>query len=191
MHKGSVYCVAFNSNGNIIATGSNDKTIKLLRFDKDNPVNLEDQMELSIHNATVRDLAFVNTAAGGHPVLASGGAGKFFSLFSVHNFLLKISYFISLIQGGGLIYLSDCYTGRTLSSLQGHAGNIMAVYASKQAHLLCSGSADKTVRLWDLRMAKCIDVITSSSCVTSVCFNNGETHSLFLASGMSGFLQII
>ena len=33
-------------------------------------------MELSIHNATVRDLTFVNTAAGGNPVLASGGAGK-------------------------------------------------------------------------------------------------------------------
>ena len=33
-------------------------------------------MELSIHSATVRDLTFVNTAAGGNPVLASGGAGK-------------------------------------------------------------------------------------------------------------------
>ena len=59
----------------------------------------------------------------------------------------------------------------------------MAVYASDQADLLCSGSADKTVRLWDLRMAKCVDVIPSSSCVTSVCFNYGTTHSLLLASG--------
>ena len=71
-----MYCAAFNSNGDIIATGSNDKTIKLLRFNEDHPVGLEDQMELSIHNATVRDLTFVHTAAGGHPVLASGGAGK-------------------------------------------------------------------------------------------------------------------
>ena len=76
LHKGSVYCVAFSSNGDIIATGSNDKMIKLVRFNEDNPVILEDQLELSIHNATVRDLAFVHTAAGGHPVLASGGAGK-------------------------------------------------------------------------------------------------------------------
>ena len=76
IHKGSVYCVAFSSNGDIIATGSNDKTIKLLRFDEDNPTSLVNQMELSIHNATVRDLTFVTTAAGGNPVLASGGAGK-------------------------------------------------------------------------------------------------------------------
>ena len=158
MHKGSVYCVAFSSNGDIIATGSNDKTIKLLRFNEDHPVGMEDLMELSIHNATVRDLTFVHTAAGGHPVLASGGAG------------------------GGLIHLSDCFTGQTLSSLQGHAGNVMAVFAGDQAHLLCSGSADKSVRLWDLRMARSIDVIATSSCVTSVCFNYGTTHSLMLAS---------
>ena len=158
IHKGSVYCVAFSSDGDIIATGSNDKTIKLLRFNEDHPASLEDQMELCIHNATVRDLTFVHTAAGGHPVLASGGAG------------------------GGLIYLSDCFTGQTLSSLQGHAGNVMAVFAGDQAHLLCSGSADKSVRLWDLRMARSIDVIATSSCVTSVCFNYGTTHSLMLAS---------
>ena len=79
--------------------------------------------------------------------------------------------------------MSDCFTGQTLSSLQGHAGNLMAVFAGDQAHLLCSGSADKSVRLWDLRMARSIDVIATSSCVTSVCFNYGTTHSLMLASG--------
>ena len=88
--------------------------------------------------------------------------------------------------GGGLVHLSDCFTGQTLTSLQGHAGNVMAVFASDQTDLLCSGSADKTVRLWDLRTAKCVDVIPSSSCVTSVCFNYGPTHSLLLASGTCG-----
>lgn len=32
-HKGSIYCVAWNSHGNLIATGSNDKTIRLMKFD--------------------------------------------------------------------------------------------------------------------------------------------------------------
>lgn len=34
-HYGSIYCVAWNSQGNLIATGSNDKTIKLVKFSPD------------------------------------------------------------------------------------------------------------------------------------------------------------
>lgn len=75
IHKGSVYCVAFNANGDIIATGSNDKIIKVLRFGEDNLQSLQDEMELAIHNATVRDLVFVNNS-GSLPLLASGGAGE-------------------------------------------------------------------------------------------------------------------
>ena len=32
-HKGSIYCVGWNPAGDILATGSNDKTVKLMRFD--------------------------------------------------------------------------------------------------------------------------------------------------------------
>lgn len=38
-HYGSIYCTAWNPSGNLIATGSNDKTIKLIKFD---PELLED-----------------------------------------------------------------------------------------------------------------------------------------------------
>jgi len=34
-HKGSIYCSAWNPLGNLIATGSNDKTIRITRFDND------------------------------------------------------------------------------------------------------------------------------------------------------------
>lgn len=103
------------------------------------------------------------------------------TLYYRHN--TDVSQSFSFTLGGGSIHLSDCHTGKTLSSLQEHAGNIMTVFAGDQAHLLCSGSADKTVRLWDLRVPKCIDVIASSSCVTSACFNYATRHSLLLATG--------
>ena len=32
-HKGSIYCAGWNYHGNLIATGSNDKTIRLTKFD--------------------------------------------------------------------------------------------------------------------------------------------------------------
>ena len=34
-HKGSIYCLAWSPLGDIIATGSNDKTIKMMRYNTD------------------------------------------------------------------------------------------------------------------------------------------------------------
>lgn len=34
-HKGSIYCAAWNPTGDLLASGSNDKTIKLIRFNAD------------------------------------------------------------------------------------------------------------------------------------------------------------
>lgn len=34
-HKGSVYCMAWTPIGDLLATGSNDKTVKLLKFNND------------------------------------------------------------------------------------------------------------------------------------------------------------
>jgi WD40 repeat protein len=39
-HLGSIYCMGWSPSGRIIATGSNDKLIKLLRLNMD---NLEDE----------------------------------------------------------------------------------------------------------------------------------------------------
>lgn len=39
-HKGSIYCLAWTPDGRLMATGSNDKTVKLMRFNADTS-NLE------------------------------------------------------------------------------------------------------------------------------------------------------
>ncbi|XP_015765803.1 PREDICTED: WD repeat-containing protein 47-like [Acropora digitifera] len=154
-HRGSIYCVAWSAAGDIIATGSNDKSIKMTRFDAETCSVTWPGLELAIHNGTVRDLAFVSRASG-TPVLVSGGAGD------------------------GNIAISDCGTGQTVGQLKGHSGHIMAVYADSD-DIIASGSADNTVRLWDLRSQRCIDAIaTGDSCVASVCVNSSGN---MLASG--------
>lgn len=58
-----------------MATGSNDKTVKLMRFNPDTS-NLEGQeVELSMHDGTVRDLCFLEDTSNKSSLLISGGAG--------------------------------------------------------------------------------------------------------------------
>eukprot|EP00795_Rhopilema_esculentum_P010553 gene10553-19286_t len=152
-HKGSIYCVTWNPLGDIIATGSNDKSIKILRFDPDNCVQDGSESELNIHNGTVRELSF---APDKPAILISGGAGD------------------------GAVQITDCATCQTIGSLRGHTGNVMSVFAG-DGDIVATGSTDNTLRLWDLRSHRCIDVIlVGDSSPASVALScNGS----YLASG--------
>ena len=72
-HRGSIYCMAWSPDGKLLASGSNDKSIKFLQFDPEQCAQTGEDIELNIHNGTIRDLAFVPNRLG---LLVSGGAGK-------------------------------------------------------------------------------------------------------------------
>lgn len=97
-HKGSIYCLAWSPIGDLMATGSNDKTVKLMRFNPDTS-NLEgDEIELTMHDGTIRDLCFLEDTSNKSSLLISGGAGDC------------------------KIYVTDCATGTPYQALSGHTG---------------------------------------------------------------------
>ncbi|XP_038046885.1 WD repeat-containing protein 47-like isoform X2 [Patiria miniata] len=132
-HKGSIYCVGWSPSGNLIATGSNDKFIKLLRFDPQKCNADGPDIDMTMHDGTVRDLVFQPESTHG-TVLVSGGAGDC------------------------SIYVTDCGRAQTIHAMAGHSGHVLSLYCWG-AHMLVSGSQDNTVRLWDLRTPRCIQVI--------------------------------
>ena len=84
-HKGSIYCLAWFQD-RIVASGSNDQTIKLLDFGTN---TLQGAKRLAVHNGTVRDLNFLKDG-----YLVSGGTGdcalklsQCMSLQCVHSFV--------------------------------------------------------------------------------------------------------
>ncbi|XP_053623685.1 WD repeat-containing protein 47 isoform X2 [Plodia interpunctella] len=134
-HKGSIYCLAWSPAGDLLATGSNDKTVKLMRFNS-HACNLEGQeVELSMHDGTVRDVCFIEDTSNKTSLLVSGGAGDC------------------------KIYVTDCATGKTFQALSGHSGHVLSLYNWGGA-MFVSGSQDKTVRFWDLRTAGCVNIIS-------------------------------
>ena len=87
---------------------------------------------------------------------------------------------ISSLVGDGAVQITDCATCQTIGSLRGHTGNVMSVFAG-DGDIVATGSTDNTLRLWDLRSHRCIDVIlVGDSSPASVALScNGS----YLASG--------
>lgn len=152
-HRGSIYTMAWSPDGRILATGSNDKSIKILHFDRQHCVQTNDDLELNIHNGTVRELTFVPKKDG---LLISGGAGD------------------------GNVNVTDIASQKVIGTLSGHGGNVFTVFAG-DGDLVATGSADNTLRLWDLRSQRCVDVVVvgeSSPATTALSASNK-----YLASG--------
>lgn len=121
-----------------MATGSNDKTVKLMRFNAE-ASNLESQeVELTMHDGTVRDLCFLEDTSNKSSLLISGGAGDC------------------------KIYVTDCTTGTPFQALSGHSGHVLTLYNWGGA-MFVSGSQDKTVRFWDLRTRGCVNMVTPAT----------------------------
>lgn len=129
-HKGSIYCLSWSPKGDLLATGSNDKVVKVLKYDTITSSLSSNESEITIHDGTVRDCVFLEET------LASGGAGDC------------------------RIHLTDCKTMSLVQSLAGHTGHVLSLYAWGQQGGLVSGGADKTVRFWDTRTSRgCVNMV--------------------------------
>ncbi|CAI9729028.1 WD repeat-containing protein 47 isoform X5 [Octopus vulgaris] len=146
-HKGSIYCVAWNYQGNVIATGSNDKSVKLTAFNFDSCTAEGPEIELNHHDGTIRDVLFMEESPSHSSILISGGAGDC------------------------SIGVTDCDRGQLVRKLTGHSGHIYSL-CQLSGHMFVSGSQDKTARFWDLRASTaitCVPSIEPGSPFASVC----------------------
>ncbi|XP_023345155.1 WD repeat-containing protein 47 [Eurytemora carolleeae] len=134
-HKGSIYCLSWSYKGNLLATGSNDKTVKLMKYNSETNSLEGGEKDLTMHDGTVRDCCFVEEGSGGSSLLLSGGAGDC------------------------KVYVTDCQTFTPFQALTGHTGHILSLYTWAGGPIFVSGSQDRTVRFWDLRTRGCVNLV--------------------------------
>ncbi|TNN67812.1 WD repeat-containing protein 47 [Liparis tanakae] len=159
----AIRAVAFHPSGSLYAVGSNSKTLRVCAYPEtldtsgSSPIkppvirfkrnkhhkgsiycaawsHCGPDLEFSMHDGTIRDLAFMEGPESGGAILISAGAGDC------------------------NIYTTDCQRGQGLHALSGHTGHILSLY-TWGGWMIASGSQDKTVRFWDLRVPSCVRVV--------------------------------
>ena len=155
-HTDSVGSVAFSPNGQILASGSSDRTIRLWDVTTRKTIRT-----LKGHTDSVRSVAFSpdgSTIASGSGIWIWMGTG-----------------------GDNTIRLWDTETGNHIRTLTKHTKAVKSVAFSVDGSTIASGSLDSTIRLWDAETGNHIHTLTEhEDYVHSVVFSpDGQT----LASG--------
>lgn len=178
-HRRSVNTLALSPDGQWIASGSLDATIRLWNLRQpDQPPRI-----LAGHSQRVWSVAFspsgrtLASASEDHTVklwdVASGECQQSFAKDAASNAIVGFSPDGRLLANGGsehtiCLWQIDLAVGPgaevasepvCLRRLQGHRDNVSALSFSPDGRYLASSSYDQTAKLWDLRTGQCLKTL--------------------------------
>ena len=187
-HSDPVWSVAISPDGQLLASGSLDETIKIWNLGSGELLH-----DLTGYSNPVRSVAFSPDGQ----LLASGSlnkieiwnleSGKLLRTLNGHSdpvMSVAISPDRQLLASGSddkTIKIWNLGSGELLHDLTGYSNPVRSVAISPDGQLLASGSWDGTIKIWNLESGKLLRTLSGhSSLVWSVAFSpDGQT----IASG--------
>ncbi|NEN92286.1 MAG: hypothetical protein F6K48_26640 [Okeania sp. SIO3H1] len=167
-HESTVISVTFNPTGTLIASASDDNTVRLW--------NTQGKLlqTFTDHDAEVRSISFHPHK----PLLASASHDRTIKLWNFEGKLLQtlvghqhkvrdISFspdgkkLASASADGSVIVWSE--DGQRLQTLDGHRGWVESVSFSPDGQLLASGGTDKTIKLWHLETGELLQTLKNNN----------------------------
>src|SRR5919202_1842258 len=183
-HSEDVLSVAISPDGQTLATGSRDKTIKIWHLGSGELIRTLTghsdfvlSVVISSDGQTLASCSWDKTIKIWHL-----GSGKLLHTLTghseaVHSVAISPNGHILASGGDNTIKIWHLGNGKLIRTLDGHHNQFSSVAFSPDGQTLAGGSADDSVQIWHLDTGKLIRTLTShSSYVTSVAFSpDGQT----------------
>ncbi|MCD4785543.1 MAG: protein kinase [Candidatus Eremiobacteraeota bacterium] len=188
-HSSDVNSVAFSPDGKYMASGSNDKTIKM--WNKDTGKCLR---TLKGHSSDINSVKFspdskyIASGSYDHTIkIWDADSGECLRTLKGHSgsvYSVAFSPDGKYIASGGwdkTIKIWDADTGECLKTLIGHTLWVRSIAFSPDGKNIATGSSDKTIKIWAIDTGECLKTLKGhSDYVISVAFSpDGQ----YLASG--------
>ncbi len=178
-HNSLIQAVAFNPNGQMLASGSDDCTAKLWEISTGQCLRT-----LLGHTSLIRAVAFspdgklLATASSDQTIKLWDSSGQCLKTLSGHTSSVESVAFspdgklLASCSHDSVVKLWDVHTGISVRTLLGHNSQVRSIAFSPQGKFLVSGSADSYVKLWDVATGTCLKTLAGhTGQVCSVAFS--------------------
>ncbi|PNP52713.1 hypothetical protein FNYG_15804 [Fusarium nygamai] len=188
-HGHWVISVAFSADGEWIASGSLDKTVKIWDAGTGACLQTLEGHSDSVHSVAISaDGQWIASGSWDKTVkIWDAGTGACLQTLEGHGGLVSSvafsadSQWIASGSHDSTVKIWDAGTGACLQTLEGHGGLVISVAFSADGQWIASGSYDKTVKTWDASTGACVRTLKDhGGLVSSVAFS---PDSQWIASG--------